>query len=47
VVGRFRSGRAECLLHVPAGKAGATLRGTISVRVAETTNRSSYRFVVR
>lgn len=47
VTGRFRDGRAECRLRVPDGKAGAVLRGTIAVQVAETTHRSSYRFVVR
>jgi hypothetical protein len=47
VSGRFRAGRAECRLRVPKAKAGAVLRGTIAVRVAETTHRSSYRFVVR
>jgi len=47
VSGRFRAGRAECRLRVPKAKAGAVLRGTVAVRVAETTHRSSYRFVVR
>jgi hypothetical protein len=47
VTGRFRGGRAECRLRVPSAKVGAVLRGTITVRVAETTHRSSYRFVVR
>lgn len=47
VTGRFRAGRAECRLRVPAGRTGAVLRGTITVQVAETTHRSSYRFTVR
>lgn len=45
--GRFRGGNAECHLRIPAGKAGAVLRGSIFVRVAETSHRSSFRFVVR
>ena len=47
VTGRFRAGQAECRLRVPAGRTGAVLRGTITVQVAETTHRSSYRFTVR
>lgn len=45
--GRFRSGRAECSLHLPRGSAGALLRGTITVRVKGAVSRSGFRFVVR
>jgi hypothetical protein len=45
--GRFRKGRAECMLQIPADRPARVLRGTITVRSAGASARSSFRYVVR
>jgi hypothetical protein len=44
---RFRDGKARCSLVVPAQKRAARVRGTMKVRAAGASVRSSFSFVVR
>ena len=45
--GGFRGGKAECRMRIPERRAGAVLRGTITVTVQGASHRSGFRFVVR
>lgn len=45
--GRFRNGKARCSLVVPAGKRSLRVRGTMTIRAAGASVRSSFSFVVR
>jgi hypothetical protein len=45
--GRFRSGRAQCSLHVPDRQRSARVRGTMTIRAAGASVRAGFSFVVR